>query len=293
MELSQHISSFEKYILDQEGLAPGTVQNYMMYLSRFMAITGAKTSEEITMENIEKFKNSLLEKGIGKKSINGNLAGLRTFLHYLALHNIKVIPTEQIKFYGRLKETPLELIDQKELMKFLNASVNPASDLVVNLLFSTGMRIFELAKLNIEDIRQCQIPIRGKGGKDRLVFLSSDVCKALLNFVKPRTSGPIFLNRSRNRMSIRYLRKMVELRAVELKVSKHLSPHTLRHHFATDLLENGADIRSIQEMLGHASLVTTQRYTHVSAKHLTNTFDKFHSKSKPAKIKAHAKKEKN
>jgi len=170
-------------------------------------------------------------------------------------------------------------------MKFLTTSVNPVSDLLVNLLFSSGMRIFELAKLNIEDIRQCQIPIRGKGGKDRVVFLYSDVCRALSNFVKPRTSGPIFLNRLGGRMSIRYLQKLVELRSSTLKTSKPITCHTLRHHFATDLLENGANIRDIQEMLGHASLVTTQRYTHVSVAHLTNSYQKFHSKIKPAKIK--------
>lgn len=285
MELSQHLVNFEKHIANQEGLAPGTVKNYIMHLSRFFAITQITKPEEITLEAIEKFKTVLLENGVGKKTINGNLAGLRTFLHYLILNDIKTIPVERVDFYGRLKETPIELIDKKELASFLTTELNPTSDLLVNLLFSSGMRIFELHKLNIEDLRQCQIPIRGKGGKDRVVFLSPGVCKQLHAFTKGRTAGPIFLNKSGARMSIRYLKKLIELRSKELKVSKPLSAHTLRHHFATDLLENGASIRDIQEFLGHVSLVTTQRYTHVSKEHLTNIYEKFHSEFKPAKIK--------
>ncbi len=198
-----------------------------------------------------------------------------------------MLPAEKVQVFKRLKSPQLNLIDRQELMKFLSAKINPTSDLLANILFSTGMRIFELAKLNIEDMHQCQIPIRGKGGKDRVVFLDSDVCKSLQTFTKGRT-GPIFLNRSGRRMSIRYLQKIIEKRAVALKVSKHLSVHTLRHHFATDMHENGADIRDIQEFLGHASIVTTQRYTHVSKQHLTNTFAQFHSKVKPVKIRKNA-----
>lgn len=285
MQLSQHLPDFEKDITHQQGLAPGTVKNYIAYLSRIFSIANISTPEEITVDAINKFKNTLTEKGTGKKTINAHLAGLRTFLRYLNSKDIKTIPVERVEFFARIKEKQIELIEHNELSSFLTTKVSPISDLVVNILFSTGMRVFELEKLNIETARTCNFSIRGKGGKDRVVFLDDTVCKMLSVFVGSRTSGPIFLNRFGNRMSKRYLQKLVEQRAITLKTSKPISAHTLRHLFATDLLENGAGIREIQEMLGHASLVTTQRYTHVSNKHLTNTYEKFHSKIKPATIK--------
>lgn len=278
MELSQHIASFKKEIADQQGLAPGTVQNYINTLSRFFSFANISTLEGITVSAVEGFKNSLMEKGLGKKTINGHVAALRTFLRYLNKQEIKTISVEGVQFYGRLKEKEIELIERDELTLFLTAKLNPISDLVVNILFSTGMRVFELAKLSIEDINQCSIPVRGKGGKDRVVFLSPGVCKMLDKFIKGRKNGPVFLNYRGERMSKRYLQKLVEQRSKALKTSKRVSAHTLRHHFATDLLENGADIRSIQEFLGHNSLLTTQRYTHVSNKHLAKSFEKFHTK---------------
>lgn len=290
MTLSQHVSLFEKDISEQQGLAKGTVKNYLFYLSRFLEFIKAKEPKDITVETIEKFKEYLASEKIGKKTINSHLICIRVFLKYLWSRDIPALAAEKVQLYKKLKDKKLDLIERDELAKFITARVSPISDLVVNMIFSTGMRVFELQGLNIEDVRQCQIPIRGKGGKDRVVILSPGVCKMLAEYTKGRT-GPIFLNKFGSRMSIRYLQKLVERRAIELKVSKHVSIHTLRHLFATDLLENGADLRAIQEMLGHASIMTTQRYTHVSAKHIVNTHERFHSEFKSAKIKQHGKKE--
>ena len=195
------------------------------------------------------------------------------------MDQISVIP-EKIELFRNIKPKEMELISHDELRVFLTTSLDPRSDLLANMLFSTGLRIFELAKIDISDMRGSKFTIRGKGGRDRIVFLAPGIYDMLQNYIGKRKKGPIFINPNGEATSIRYLQKLITLRAQKLEMSKNVSCHTMRHLFATDLLENGADLRSVQEMLGHASVTTTQRYTHISNKHLENSFTKFHTEFK-------------
>lgn len=275
--ISQQIEAFLSYIANEKNINPLTVRNYRSYLSRFTATTQITELRDITVDAIRNFKAKLQDEGLSKKTVNYYLIGLRVFLKYLAQHDIEVLSAEKVELFRNIKPKQMELISKEELGKYLTYKLDPASDLLVNILFSTGMRIFELAKINIEDLRSCSFSIRGKGGKDRIVFLTDKVCAQLTDFLGERKTGAIFVNKFGNRMSVRYLQKMVEERGEQLSISKPISCHTLRHLFATDLLENGADLRTVQEMLGHTSITTTQRYTHVSNKHLAQSFNNYHS----------------
>lgn len=278
-KIQTQIGDFKSYLIEVRSVNTSTVRNYMSYLSRFTALTSIKSADEINVEAINSFKAQMIALGTGKKTINYYLIALRVFMKFLKEKKIKVQSHEIVDLYKKIKDKKLELIPKEELALFLQTKISPISDLVVNVLFSTGLRIFELEKLNIEDVRTCSFTTRGKGSKDRIVFLSPDVCEMIISYIdkNKRISGPIFVNKHGNRMSKRFLQKIVEVRSNKMSCSKPVSAHTLRHLFATDLMENGADIRSIQEMLGHASITTTQRYTHVSNKHLEKSFNNFHT----------------
>lgn len=284
--ISQYKIEFAKHLLENKGISPVSVKNYLSYINRFVSLSVPQTPtdtetfsvSDFTSQNIENFKTKLLELNVSKKTINYYLIGIRVFLKYLQEQNVETIDISKVELYKKIKDKQIDLISREELEKFLSYNISPISDLLVNMLFSTGMRIFEIEKLNIEDLRTCSFSIRGKGNKDRIVFMSEKVCKMLVDFIGDRTSGPIFINSRGDRMSKRFLQKLVETRSIEMSSTKHISAHTLRHLFATDLLENGADLRVIQEMLGHSSILTTQKYTHVSNSHLANSYDKFHSK---------------
>ena len=275
MELSQHIDLFIKHIEQENGSSKITLKNYKYFLSRFIHTVGARNPKDITAKSIELYKTALLENQISKKTINLHLISLRVFLKYLAKKKVKSLDFSEVELFKKVKDKKIDLIPTEELLAFLSVKVSPISDLLVNILYSTGMRIFELAKLNIEDMRSCTFAIRGKGEKDRVVFLNESSCALLLKYIGNRSAGPLFVNQQGSRISIRYLQRLVEQRSKALHVSKPLSVHTLRHHFATELLNNGADIKTVQDMLGHASINTTQRYLHVSNSHMMDSHKKY------------------
>lgn len=283
--ISQQQEVFRDYLINQKNINASTVRNYMAYISRFTALTSITELRDITVDAITSFKEQLTTLGTGKKTINYYLIGLRVFLKHLAATGVEALDANKIELYKNIKDKKIELISREELGEFLTYKINPMSDLLVNMLFSTGMRIFEMEALNIEDLRTCSFAIRGKGGKDRVVFMAPTVCKMLVDFIGERKDGPIFLNKFGKRMSKRFLQRIVEERSESMSSSKPISAHTLRHLFATDLLENGADLRTIQEMLGHASILTTQKYTHISSAHLANSYEKFHTKFEPKPMK--------
>ena len=276
-KIEQNIEDFIEYLSVEKNKNPLTIRNYKHYLGRLVALAGVQNPEDITDESVKIFKKELSSLKLNPKTINYHLITLRQFLRFLARREIASLSSDKIELFENIQTKKFDLISKEELEVFLTHKVNPQSDLLSNLLFSTGLRIFELSNIKIEEIRQCSFTVRGKGGKNRIAFLSEDTCSMLMEFLGERKTGPIFINKRGVGVSIRYLQRIIEERADKLSMSKHVSCHTLRHLFATDLMENGADIRSIQEMLGHSNISTTQLYTHVSNEHLKNSFNKFHS----------------
>ena len=243
-------------------------------------------------------------KTLSKKTQNYYLIALRAFLKYLARREIKSLPAERIEL-AKVSERSLDLITSEELTRLLNSP--NGSDLkslrdkaILELLFSTGLRVSELCALPRDmNIDADELSIRGKGGKVRVVFISAEARTAVKNYLAKRKDmeDALFVRVDRedikskntkvnNKREIREssalnrhsIERIVREYAQKSGMSKRVTPHTIRHSFATDLLGNGADIRSVQALLGHASIVTTQIYTHVTDKHLKEIHKKFHNK---------------
>ena len=243
-------------------------------------------------------------KTLSKKTQNYYLIALRAFLKYLARREIKSLPAERIEL-AKVSERSLDLITSEELTRLLNSP--NGSDLkslrdkaILELLFSTGLRVSELCALPRDmNIDADELSIRGKGGKVRVVFISAEARTAVKNYLAKRKDmeDALFVRVDRedikskntkvnNKREIREssalnrhsIERIVREYAQNSGMSKRVTPHTIRHSFATDLLGNGADIRSVQALLGHASIVTTQIYTHVTDKHLKEIHKKFHNK---------------
>jgi site-specific recombinase XerD len=249
-------------------------------------------------------KNNHIDKTLSKKTQNYYLIALRAFLKYLARREVKSLPAERIEL-AKVAERTVDFITSEELTRLLNSP--NGSDLkslrdkaILELLFSTGLRVTELCSLSRDmNIEADELSIRGKGGKVRVVFISLEARSAVKNYLAKRTDmeDALFVrvdrenskekrNKVNNKREIREnsalnrhsIERIVRYYATKSNMSKKVTPHTIRHSFATDLLGNGADIRSVQALLGHASIVTTQIYTHVTDKHLKEIHKKFHNR---------------
>ncbi|MCK4745122.1 tyrosine-type recombinase/integrase [Candidatus Parcubacteria bacterium] len=302
--INKLIKEFRDYLEIEKNCAIKTVENYEFYLNRFLDFTKIKTCEEISIKNIKKFRLWLNRqknqrgKTIKKKTQNHYLIALRAFLKYLAKQDIKCVSPEKIEL-SKTEERIVEFLDQNDLKKFLNMPLNiknaniiqKRDKAILELFFSTGLRVSELANLRKDrlNLKKDEFTIRGKGDKPRLVFLSNSAKKHLKNYLNLRTDISLFLfirhdkasqqnqDEKEKSLSPRSIERMVKKYAQAAGIAKNVTPHTLRHSFATDLLSNGADIRSVQSMLGHSSITTTQIYTHVTNKQLKETYQKFHN----------------
>jgi site-specific recombinase XerD len=235
-----------------------------------------------------------------KKTQNYYLIALRSFLKFLTRRGVTSLPADNIEL-AKVGERSIDVISKAELNRLMEApslEKNPerrARDkAILELLFSTGLRVSELCSLtNDLDIQQDEFSIRGKGQKVRVVFLSDEAKKAIKEYLALRKdmSDAMFVpitdenNKSKKRNDMhkgldhRTIERIVKRYAVLAGITKKVTPHVIRHCFATDLLSNGADLRSVQMMLGHANIATTQIYTHVTDKHLRDIHKKFHNKS--------------
>ncbi len=300
--LKQLKTQFLEYIEIEKGRSLKTVENYDHYLSRFLDFIKKDKPEEITDSVVREFRLWLnrqpterhkdKDKTLSKKTQNYYLIAIRAFLKYLARQEIKTLPAERIEL-AKVNERSLDLITTAELERLLN--VETGTDLkgvrdkaILELLFSTGLRVSELCSLKRDlDLDSDELSIRGKGGKVRVVFISDDAKKYVRNYLKMRKdmkealfvhAGDEVTGKESDGLTRRTIERIVKKCAIKAGISKRVTPHTMRHLFATDLLGNGADIRSVQALLGHSSIVTTQIYTHVTDKHLHDIHKKFHNK---------------
>jgi site-specific recombinase XerD len=213
------------------------------------------------------------------------------FLKYLMKQDLKVYSPDHIEL-AKTEARHIDHLDIHELKRMLSVSKkHPRNHSIMHMLFSTGLRVSELCSLNRDiDTSKEEMSIRGKGEKIRIVFLSPDARKSVSEYLNTRTdmdealfiqAGPRVVKLEEQNVSLRLtsrsVERLVKQIAIESGISKKVTPHTIRHSFATDLLRNGADIRSVQIMLGHSNIATTQIYTHVTDKQLREVHKKFHN----------------
>ena len=299
--MSQNIKNlrqqFLEYLEIEKGRSLKTVENYDRDLRKFLEFSKIKAPEEITDEAVRNFRLWLNRKELKKKTQNYYLISLRVFLKYLAKLGIKSLPAERIEL-AKIGQRELDLITEEELARLLEAP--KGNDLktlrdkaILELLFSTGLRVSELCSLNrdhITDARAGEFSVRGKGDKIRVVFISDSAQKAIKDYLNKRTDTEealfISINRSPSsiqrvsRLDRRTIERIVKFYAIKAGIAKKVTPHVIRHCFATDLLSNGADLRSVQYLLGHSSITTTQIYTHITDKQLREVHKAFHGKGR-------------
>lgn len=296
---------FLEYMEIEKGRAIRTVENYNHYLTVFFEQTKVTSPEDITNEKVREFRlwlnrqsngnNRATGETIKKKTQNYYLIALRTFLKFLAKREIKSLASDQIEL-AKIEQRHIDVISQQELYRLLDAP-NQEKDLerkwrgkaILELLFSTGLRVSELCSLSRDlDLQRDEFSIRGKGGKVRVVFISEEAKTAVQEYIKQRKdmADALFVKVSSekiktdgvNGLTRRSIERIVKRYATIAGITKKVTPHVLRHCFATDLLSNGADLRSVQALLGHANITTTQVYTHVTDKHLHEVHKNFHNK---------------
>ncbi|MBI2097812.1 MAG: tyrosine-type recombinase/integrase, partial [Candidatus Vogelbacteria bacterium] len=274
--LQQWLREFLEYLEVERGRSRHTVANYHRYLAVFFQFAQPTQAGDITAEAVRKFRLWLNRRDLEKSTQNYYLIALRTFLKYLNGRGVAALSPAAIDL-AKTSRKELELISREELTRLLDAPTAATAKgrrdrAILELLFSTGLRVSELCVLNRDSVdwQQGEFSIRGKGGKVRLVFVSPAARKALKNYLDQRSdlAPPLFVSQNLTRLTSRSIERLVHFYAIKAGLVKKVTPHTLRHSFATDLLRNGADLRAVQLLLGHSSISTTQIYTHITDREL-------------------------
>ncbi|HTL48231.1 MAG TPA: tyrosine recombinase XerC [Verrucomicrobiae bacterium] len=291
--IETNVESFLNFLTAEKNASPHTIKNYAVDLREFVQFFGKKSSSEVSYVDIRSFLAVLKNKNYSKSTISRKLACLRSFFKFLARENhIPTNPAAGIATPKREKRLP-QFLDAEEVVKLMEA---PSRDTweekrdraILETLYTSGLRVSELVGLNQEDVDFFGglVRVRGKGKKERIVPLGQMALKALRSYLDHKAlreramiKSPLYLNRSGGRLTDRSVRRMILKYVRRISLKKEVSPHTLRHSFATHMLDKGADLRSVQELLGHENLSTTQIYTHVTTKRLKEAYDAAHPRA--------------
>ena len=294
---------FLEYLEIERGRSVKTVENYDRYLERFFTFAKVKKTSDLTEEQIREFRLHLNRQAgtkvggrvepMKRRTQNYYLIALRAFLKFLRKRGIEALSPERIEL-AKVPERSLDLISPTELKRLMKAPDQKTLEgkrdkAILELFFSTGLRISELCGLSIDDVdlTRDEFSVRGKGDKVRVVFISEAAKDTLRDYLKNRKDldDALFVRYGRKandggdaRLQPRAVQRLFKQYAAQAGITRKVTPHVLRHSFATDLLSNGADLRSVQALLGHAHIGTTQVYTHVTDKHLREVHKKFHGK---------------
>lgn len=310
MTISESIDTFLQSLEIERGRSLKTIESYAHYLNRFaewMEGQGINDAGNITEEHVLKYRQYLNRltgrsgKTLAKNTQNYHIIAIRSLLRYLGRKGVEAISPDRIDL-AKQGDREVHFLEPEELARLLsqpdqNSDIGLRDAAMLHTLFSTGLRVSELAGLERDQINldRGEFTVIGKGRKERLVFLSDDTKHYLVQYFKSRVDAdpaafirykdPLKENDAAEKRSLRLtprsIERIVAAYAKQAGITKKVTPHTLRHSFATDLLMNGANIRDVQAMLGHASLNTTQIYTHVTNQHLKDVHAAFHGRKKP------------
>jgi site-specific recombinase XerD len=299
LKISDYIKQFLEYCEVVQNRSGKTLENYRHYLKRFEEfLSEPMEAKNLTLQKVQNYRiylNRFLDdkgEGLSVKTQNYHVIALRAFLKYLIKNDVKTLAPEKIEL-SKIPARTVEVLSREELDRLFQAvdqtRKNAARDrAILETLYSTGLRVSELSNLNRDqvDLKRREFMVRGKGRKPRIVFLSERAADFIEDSLKQRDDHlkPLFINslkgdildEEKRRLTTVSIENMVRKYSLRAGIIKKVTPHTLRHSYATELLINGADIRSVQEMLGHSSITTTQIYTHVTDKKLREIHEKFH-----------------
>ncbi|MBI1823929.1 MAG: tyrosine recombinase XerC [Nitrospirae bacterium] len=300
--MDAELSAFKSHIENEKGLSPHTVRNYLSDLNQFFVYLKNEqlsSSKEIRVDAkmVRGYLSFLYSRKVKKVSTARKLAALRSYFHYLQKEGkIEINPAKLVATPKQDKPLPRVLSIEEAVHLVQSPASKTPFDLrdraILETIYSTGIRAEEAVRLNIEDLHSKEklIKVRGKGKKERIVPIGAPAIAAIDKYLEQfrletryGEGKPLFLNRFGGRLTTRSLGRIVAKYSSSMGDAMRISPHGLRHSYATHLLDNGADLRSIQELLGHATLSTTQRYTHLSMEHLVRVYDDAHPRSKKRK----------
>ena len=301
MTINNLINDYLDYLEIEKNRSLKTRENYSHYLNKFLKWSKISKPSDIDDDLVRKYRIFLnrLEQGgkpLKKSTQNYYIIALRGFLKYLSRRGIESLAAEKIEL-GKVSPRDIDFLEANEVGRLLaspdTSNLRGLRDRAIfELLFSTGLRVSELCALDRDSINLKEndaLSVRGKGEKIRVVFLSPESRDALKNYLEKRSDvdealfirvprGEKFSTAANLRLTSRSIQRLIKKYAAKAGITKDIHPHTLRHTFATDLLRNGADLRSVQALLGHANITTTQVYTHVTDKQLKEVHQAFHGK---------------
>ena len=302
MQFSKAKTDFLEYLEIEQNRSQKTIANYDHYLTRLVDFAGDISVADINPELIRKWRLWLNRLGsntsdeLSALTLNYHLIALRSFLKFCAKRDINAISADKIEL-ARTRRKKVTFLNEDELASLfaqpkINTIIGLRDRAILELLFASGLRVSELVGLDRGHInlKRREFMVRGKGQKDRLVFVSQSAADWLERYLAKRTDNakPLFIRYSGTkkvdlsgnyqRLTARSIQRMIARYALLAGITKHVSPHTMRHSFGTDLLMNGADLRTVQVMLGHSNISTTQIYTHITDPHLKSAYEKYHHK---------------
>ncbi len=294
MEAKEALKNFLDYLDIEKNRSPATRRNYERCLVRFLRKEEIKSVSDISEQNIRSFRVYLANPDINlkKRTQAYHVIVIRNFLKYLAREGIKTVTPERVEL-PQIPARQIKIVEYDDVERLLNApqgnSIKALRDrAILETLFSTGLRVSELCSMDrFINLNRGEMTIRGKGEKLRIVFLSDRARSAIKNYLDKRQDADeaLFISISHGghpkvlgRINPRTVQRLVNKHARAAGITGKVTPHQLRHQFATDLLLNGADLRSVQELLGHSNISTTQIYTHVTNKELRDVHKAFHGR---------------
>ena len=288
--LDELIEEFLRYLLIDKGYSNNTINSYKIDLQKFLEFNKNKYINDISNEDLKKYVKYLNEEKLNEKSISRNISCLKSFYKFLVIEKyVSKNPSDAI-FIPKIKKSLPKILTEDEVLSILDIELTDnfsyRNKAMLELMYATGLRVSELINLKLQDVDLNQDIVRtmGKGSKERIIpigdfakeYLEKYIYEYRGTMLKKTNNEYIFLNNHGNKMTRQGFFKIIKKIAKEKGIDKELSPHTLRHSFASHLLKYGADLRTIQELLGHSDISTTQIYTHITNEELKNTYENFH-----------------